>query len=137
MSRDVHENNTELDAFEPGAPMHLSVRQLLLWIVHDQAPWGASRKLTLPPLQRNGVWRPRQVLDLWRSVLEGMPIGLFYLTAPKTKVILLSDTKELASPPLGAVDLFDGQQRVRALALGAEDRFNEGRCMGQVPRHRL
>ena len=31
--------------------------------------------LALPPIQRTPAWRPRQVVDLWDSVLRGLPIG--------------------------------------------------------------
>ena len=35
--------------------------------------------LVLPPMQRTAVWRPKQVVDLWDSLMRGLPIGIFYL----------------------------------------------------------
>jgi hypothetical protein len=31
--------------------------------------------LALPPIQRNAAWGPRQVVDVWDSVLRGLPLG--------------------------------------------------------------
>ena len=31
--------------------------------------------IALPMIQRGSVWRPHQVIDLWDSLLQGMPIG--------------------------------------------------------------
>ena len=118
--------------FEPGMPKAFSVSDLLKWITESQnrSLWHLRPPLTLPALQRNGTWRPKQVLDLWRSVLEGMPIGLFYLQRAKDAVVDPEcRTKLFEVPSGGALDLFDGQQRVRALALGAGDPFKERRCI--------
>ena len=117
--------------FVAGIPKGLSVRDLLGWIARSQDFSSRHyRPLTLPALQRNGTWRPNQVLDLWRSVLDGMPIGLFYLQPAGRKVVdPKCRTRLVDAPADGAWDLFDGQQRLRALGLGAGDPFGEGRCI--------
>ena len=117
--------------FVAGEAKAFSVLELLGWIKQSQtkSSWGHQPPLTLPPLQRNGIWRPRQVLDLWRSVLDGMPIGLFYVQPAGPCVVDPEAPTELTTAPEKAFDLFDGQQRVRALALGAGDLFGEGRCI--------
>ena len=114
--------------FKHCEPKLFSVLEVLAWI--KQSGEGVHPcPLTLPPMQRNGVWRPRQVLDLWRSALDGMPIGLFYLQPAGEKVVNQADQKYLTDAPTGALDLFDGQQRIRALALGAGDPFNDERSI--------
>jgi hypothetical protein len=119
--------------FEQGQPKAFCAERLIEWISRSQNPdsWADTTPLTLPPLQRNGVWRPRQVLDLWRSVLDGLPVGLFYIQAIKTgcNVVDPQDRTSLIEIGYPAWELFDGQQRMRALALGNGDPFAEGRCL--------
>ena len=117
------------ETLRSGAPMHLNPYEVLRWIAEGRTPSGTVCRLTLPALQRNGVWRPKQVLDLWRSLLEGMPIGLLYLHPATDRVVDRDNPTELIKPLLGDLDLFDGQQRIRALALGVGDPFDEGRCI--------
>ncbi len=84
----------------------------------------------LPPIQRSSVWRPRQIVDLWNSLMRGLPIGLFYLVKQKQGerpvATLAGETKRIESP---GYDLLDGQQRIRALLLGATDISEERRCL--------
>jgi hypothetical protein len=117
--------------FDPGQPKAFCAEKLIEWISQsqDRNNWANATPLTLPPLQRNGVWRPRQVLDLWRSVLNGLPIGLFYIQPASPRVVDPRDRANITSSPEVGWDLFDGQQRARALALGAGDPFTEGRCI--------
>lgn len=83
-------------------------------------------RLALPAMQRDGVWRPRQVLDLWRSLLAGLPIGLFYVERFRSKrIVMVPDQRDGAdeiswsAKELGSgLSLIDGQQRLRALCLG-------------------
>ena len=119
--------------FDEGVPQAFCAAKLIEWVTlsQDGESWPAMTPLTLPPLQRNGVWRPRQVLDLWRSVLEGLPIGLFYVqdVKPDSMVVDPQCRSELKRLTARGWNLIDGQQRARALALGAGDPFGEGRCV--------
>ncbi len=119
--------------FEPGIPKPLSVRHVCQWVAQSQDPgtWAVRAPLTLPPLQRNAVWRPRQVLDLWKSMLDGLPIGLFYLEKIDSGQSVVDPARRTDLTPLDrdGWSLFDGQQRIRAIALGAGDPFGEGRCL--------
>ena len=47
------------------------------WREGNQPP--AHGVLALPPVQRSPVWGPRQVLELWDSVLRGLPLGTLML----------------------------------------------------------
>ena len=98
--------------------------------------------IAMPPVQRTSVWRPKQVLELWDSLLRGLPLGAFYLvdqlsgcrsmvaidqaagkSPPDTRDAADTDdsrrqyarTEEKECPGFG---LLDGQQRVRALLAG-------------------
>ena len=90
-------------------------------------PPEAMPVIAMPPVQRTAVWRPKQVLDLWDSLMRGLPIGVVYLVdrpASNRKLVRLeADSKD--NPPakvkesrFAGFDLLDGQQRVRALLAG-------------------
>ncbi len=55
----------------------------------------------LPKLQRGFVWKPKQVEDLWDSLLRGYPIGSFLFSSTGDKFYLM-----------------DGQQRATSIFLG-------------------
>lgn len=55
----------------------------------------------LPTIQRGFVWKPKQVEDLWDSILRGFPIGSF-----------------LFSKSGGKLYLMDGQQRSTSIFIG-------------------
>lgn len=83
----------------------------------------------LPPIQRSSVWRPKQVVDLWDSIMRGLPIGMFYLVKRQREDpsgTLTGKTKRIHEP---GYDLLDGQQRVRALLLGLVGFSVEKRCL--------
>ncbi len=96
-------------------------------VLNGGEPPEAMPVIAMPPVQRTAVWRPKQVLDLWDSLMHGLPIGVFYLVdrpAGDRKLVRLeADSKD--NPPakvkeskFAGFDLLDGQQRVRALLAG-------------------
>ncbi|MDE2200956.1 MAG: DUF262 domain-containing protein [Rhodospirillales bacterium] len=82
-----------------GAHVNVSSLKLLDFLdwVTESVGWTAGRKppkfgvLLLPPVQRSAVWRPKQVLDLWDSILRGLPIGIFYLVEQDDKFRIIAD----------------------------------------------
>jgi hypothetical protein len=84
--------------------------------------------IALPPIQRSAVWRPKQVVDLWDSLIHGLPIGTFYLVKYLVgpRVTFKGKTRVESLP---GHDLLDGQQRIRALLIGAVDFPEEKRCL--------
>ncbi|MHC5354711.1 GmrSD restriction endonuclease domain-containing protein [Myroides sp. LJL115] len=60
-----------------------------------------NSKVTLPSIQRGFVWKPKQVEDLWDSIMRGYPIGSFLLSQNGQKY-----------------DLMDGQQRSTSIFIG-------------------
>lgn len=108
----------------------LKITKLLDWIEESWShPADTEGALTLPPLQRNGVWRPKAILDLWRSVLDGLPIGLFYVQEGSSdrKVVAGYEDRGTTKATKPGFDLVDGQQRIRALALGKG--LDKDRCL--------
>ncbi len=60
------------------------------------ANWaGENSKIKLPNVQRDFVWKPSQIEDLWDSILRGYPIGSFVLSK---------------SEKSNKLELLDGQQ---------------------------
>lgn len=76
--------------------------------------------VALPMIQRGSVWKPQQIIDLWDSLLQGMPIGsLMAFDIPKgTDVRRLGHSKsEKLTDGVVGVGLLDGQQRTMAMLL--------------------
>ena len=65
--------------------------------------WGHGSVVKLPDVQRNFVWKPSQIENLWDSILRGFPVGAFVFS------------KKTGDTPL---ELLDGQQRATAICLG-------------------
>jgi hypothetical protein len=93
----------------------------------EQAP--VHGVLALPPMQRSAVWRVKQVLDLWDSVLNGMPIGSFYLIEQRNDKRFVTIEEKTVEIEDRGYNLLDGQQRLRALLLGAMEFPFEKRCL--------
>lgn len=108
----------------------IKVREIAEWR-HADSP-GALR---LPPIQRSLVWRNTQIINYWDSLLRGYPAGLFLVhragdaaVKPETEGGGATHSAGLrggdASGRTISVDaadwqLFDGQQRMTTLLLGA------------------
>ncbi len=92
--------------------------------------WSAGKDLhnfvALPMIQRGSVWKPRQIIMLWDSLLRGMPIGSLMLSRLNAvdkhgKTILVrrvGSTQLQPVPDGGGAALIDGQQRTLAMLLG-------------------
>ncbi len=118
-------------------PIHgMKLCDLIRWVRESSEVLvgNASRSdmpiIAMPPVQRSAVWRPKQVLDLWDSVMRGLPLGTFYLVRAKChdRHVVLSDDRT-ATVSLPGFDLLDGQQRMRALMVGAAGSPDEKRCL--------
>ena len=68
-------------------------------------------------IQRNFVWKPQQIIDLWDSLLQGMPIGSMMATElpPETFVRKPGKHEIIRVPAGGGLGLIDGQQRTLAM----------------------
>lgn len=80
-------------------------------------------KVELPMIQRGFVWKPDQIIHLWDSLLQGMPIGTLMLSEMEMGVpsLPLPGAVEGVSSALtkrNKLGLVDGQQRTLAMLMG-------------------
>lgn len=84
----------------------------------DQDPhWG----IDLPMIQRGFVWKPQQIIDLWDSLLSGMPIGALMvseMTGPSVPLMSAATSRRTDSMAAQRLGLVDGQQRTLAMCMG-------------------
>jgi hypothetical protein len=73
--------------------------------------------LSLPNVQRDFVWKPHQVENLWDSLLRGYPVGSIVQTKNK-------DMSENQKNEKGCYELLDGQQRITAICIGMQGNKN-------------
>lgn len=74
--------------------------------------------VALPLIQRGSVWKPKQIIDLWDSLLRGMPLGsLMYSPMPVGLDVRKIGSTELVKTRSGSIGLIDGQQRTLAMLL--------------------
>lgn len=93
--------------------------------------------VALPMIQRGSVWKPKQIITLWDSLLRGMPIGGLMLSrldekdsnGERTKVRKVGGTDLMNVPVGGGAALIDGQQRTLAMLLGWDIGLNQGRTL--------
>lgn len=122
----------------------ITLFNLVNWVSASDRVLGGSENaeptgmpvVAMPPVQRTAVWRPKQVLDLWDSLMRGLPIGAFYLVdrrAGDRKLVPLRTNgnapAKIKTSALAGFDLLDGQQRVRALLAGTQDPVGGTLCI--------
>lgn len=100
----------------------VEVVKWLDWAANPNSNEEGSFFLALPVIQRNSVWKPNQVIELWDSLFRGMPIGsmLARECAPGTPArrIGSNDTTLSKVPEGGGLELIDGHQRMLAMLAG-------------------
>lgn len=75
--------------------------------------------VALPLIQRGSVWKPDQIIDLWDSLLRGMPVGSFMLnTMEKNTKARLAGQGHSIQLDRDGFGLLDGQQRTLAMLAG-------------------
>jgi len=106
----------------------------------------ADRRLLLPAIQRELVWKPEQISNLWDSLLRGYPIGSFLFwripEALRGSVRLydfiadydVRSPHNVEAKPSANVEIIavlDGQQRLSAFNIGLRGSYRE-----KLPRKR-
>ncbi len=93
--------------------------EIKVWSVEAWIDAIQENRLVLPMIQRGSVWKPHQILDLWDTLLQGMPPGALMASpvGSETKVLDLR-TRKMVLPPPNAIALLDGQQRTLAMLGG-------------------
>lgn len=100
--------------------LHSSVR-----VVHlkDWLDWAGGKYnnifVALPMIQRGSVWKPQQIIDLWDSLLQGMPIGSMMVSELNAGMMVRRPGKHESEtvPAGGALGLIDGHQRTLAMLI--------------------
>ncbi len=81
--------------------------------------------IVLPMIQRGSVWKPHQVIDLWDTILRGMPFGglMASLIPADTNIQFFHPLDRSKSIRLtkGGLSLIDGQQRTLAMLIAWPD----------------
>lgn len=76
--------------------------------IADWQLYNDKTQVELPSIQRGFVWKPKQVEDLWDSILRGYPIGSFLFSKSGEKLYLM-----------------DGQQRSTSILIGHFNPYNQ------------
>lgn len=116
-------NNTNNWPFiNDGQVIGMKLPEYLDWATDGST---CPKKLLLPPIQRGFVWKPKQIVDLWDSLLRGMPIGslmLSKLSNDQVAATISTQDAQKTRPVSGeAMGLLDGQQRTLAMLIGWPD----------------
>lgn len=92
--------------------------------ITDWLDWAAGNhadawRIVLPMIQRGSVWKPHQVMDLWDTLLRGMPLGSMMASqAAQGMACFHPITRELEMlAEQGGLSLLDGQQRTLSMLL--------------------
>ena len=93
-----------------------TMTEIKVWNVKAWIDAIQENRVVLPMIQRGSVWKPHQFLDLWDTLLQGMPPGALMASpvGPEAKVLDLR-TRKMVLPPPNAIALLDGQQRTLAM----------------------
>ncbi len=83
----------------------------------DWMKWACEQRVVLPMIQRGSVWAPHKLLDLWDTLLRGMPIGALMASEVVGTVQKLAGGGVSKAEP-GAIGLIDGQQRTLSMLAG-------------------
>lgn len=113
-------NNTNNWPFiNDGQVIGMKLPEYLDWATDGST---CPKELLLPPIQRGFVWKTKQIVDLWDSLLRGMPIGSLMLSKLSNGQVAdtlgtqgAKKTKEVSREAMG---LLDGQQRTLAMLIG-------------------
>lgn len=96
----------------------ITILPLVQWLDYV-AGFDESVFVALPLIQRGSVWKPDQLLNLWDTLLRGMPLGsLMHSIMPAgIKVRKIGTNESIVTTESGAIGLIDGQQRTLAMLI--------------------
>jgi hypothetical protein len=116
--------------FSSGAQvMGMKLPEYLAWAGNSTMH---TKKLLLPTIQRGFVWKPKQIVDLWDSLLRGMPIGSLMvskLAAGDWATNIGGEKRVSTEVQSESIGLLDGQQRTLSMLLGWSKEHSEQHCL--------
>jgi len=92
--------------------------KLVNWMQWASGRADAKRHVVLPMIQRGSVWAPHKLLDLWDTLLRGMPLGAMMASetvGDSIRVLVEGSTRQADA---GDIGLIDGQQRTLSMLAG-------------------
>lgn len=112
----------------PPLRLFTSDQEIAVVPIKDWLDWVTERNtnilVALPMIQRGSVWTADKIVNLWDSLLRGMPVGSFTVSVfkdhqPNQSVRLIGkrETSQMAIPD-ESLSLLDGQQRTLAMCIG-------------------
>lgn len=92
---------------------------LVNWMEWASGHQDTKYHVVLPMIQRGSVWAPHKLLDLWDTLLRGMPIGAM-MASETVAGISIKEIGEIGTREsrLGDISLIDGQQRTLSMLAG-------------------
>ena len=135
MPSDLHQYAQRRPEFGPEKSItELGVLEFAGWMLESGD--GSERDpIRLPAIQRTALWNPERIINLWDSILRGLPIGMFYLIRPASGTYSRPFPDALGKPAITipssgtGFELLDGQQRALAILLGRRSPRVERRCL--------
>lgn len=89
------------------------------WMAWASNQADVAHRVVLPMIQRGSVWAPHKILDLWDTLLRGMPMGaLMARNSPQGSTVKILGEIQTRESAEGDIDLIDGQQRTLAIMAG-------------------
>lgn len=91
--------------------------------LQDIANWQLDNEksnVELPSIQRGFVWKPKQVEDLWDSLLRGYPIGSFLFSKTSKKLHLMDGQQRATSIFLGHFNPYKAKDATQAWSIKGE-----------------
>lgn len=88
------------------------------WMEWASCKPGAPHNVVLPMIQRGSVWAPHKLLDLWDTLLRGMPLGTLMASEVVGETVQNLAVGGTSEAKLGAIGLIDGQQRTLSMLAG-------------------
>jgi hypothetical protein len=94
--------------------------------LHQWLDWAGGLNpdtfVALPMIQRGSVWKPKQIIDLWDSLLRGMPLGSFLVNIMREGSRVHSITNGSSVETVSTINrttigLVDGQQRTLSMLI--------------------
>jgi hypothetical protein len=95
--------------------MKLSLCEIAQWQLNSE-----QSEVELPSVQRGFVWKPKQVEDLWDSLLREYPIGSFLFSQTGEKKYLMDGQQRATSIFLGFFNPYDIQNTTKAWSIKGE-----------------
>jgi hypothetical protein len=92
-------------------------------LLQDIADWQLKpeqSEVELPSIQRGFVWKPKQVEDLWDSLLREYPIGSFLFSKTGSRYYLMDGQQRATSIFLGFYNPFSAQNQTKAWTIKGE-----------------